>query len=205
VSEVGGRLFAAAYDRLLGAADRRVLRAHRTALAAVDGVVLDIGCGTGTTFPYFEDDRPGRVFGVDPNPYMARRAASSEPAQAEGFDLGLAVGESLPVQSGSIDAVVAGLVLCSVADPDQVLEEVVRVLRPGGEFRLLEHVADTGVRADLQRILEPAWRPIAGGCHLTRATLDLVRERPRLELVEMETHRGLFPVAPIVSATVRRR
>ncbi|MEA2302554.1 MAG: hypothetical protein QOE44_3089, partial [Solirubrobacteraceae bacterium] len=80
---------------------------------------------------------------------------------------------ALPAESGSCDAVVASLVLCSVPDQAAALAEIVRVLRPGGELRFFEHVvARQPVAASLQRGLDGSgvWPRLAGGCHLARDT-----------------------------------
>ncbi|HZJ55781.1 MAG TPA: methyltransferase domain-containing protein, partial [Myxococcaceae bacterium] len=78
--------------------------------------------------------------------------------------------EALPFPARSFDTVVATLVLCSVTDPGRVVSEIHRVLRPGGTFLFLEHIAapaGTWTRR-AQGVLEPLWKRIAGNCHLTR-------------------------------------
>lgn len=78
----------------------------------------------------------------------------------------------LPLATGSVDTVVSTLVLCSVADPAQAVAELRRVLRPGGQLLVLEHVgAAEGSRTRAaQHLLTPAWCRVAGGCSLERDT-----------------------------------
>jgi SAM-dependent methyltransferase len=85
------------------------------------------------------------------------------------------VGEAMPFESGRFDTVVPTFTLCSVADQAAVLGEIRRVLKPGGTALFLEHggAPDAGV-AKWQRRIEPLWKPIAGGCHLTRPVTDSV-------------------------------
>jgi ubiquinone/menaquinone biosynthesis C-methylase UbiE len=78
---------------------------------------------------------------VEPNEYMD--AYAKEKAAALGLQLKVVRGrgEALPLDDASVDAVVATLVLCTVENPAAVLAEVARVLRPGGRFVFVEHVA----------------------------------------------------------------
>lgn len=79
------------------------------------------------------------------------------------------VGEAMPFADASFDTVLTTFTLCSVASQQQVLAEIRRVLRPGGKALFLEHggAPDAGV-AKWQRRIEPVWKRIGGGCHLTR-------------------------------------
>ncbi|XP_057777230.1 uncharacterized protein LOC130995809 isoform X3 [Salvia miltiorrhiza] len=82
------------------------------------------------------------------------------------------VAEALPLKDASVDAVVGTLVLCSVKDVDQALQEVRRVLKPGGLYIFVEHVAakDGTLLRFVQGILDPLQQTVADGCHLTRHT-----------------------------------
>lgn len=74
--------------------------------------------------------------------------------------------------TGAADSVVSMLVLCSVPDLQTVLAEIFRVLKPGGLFLFLEHVAadQNPMRLKWQGRVEPVWKRVAGNCHLTRKT-----------------------------------
>jgi ubiquinone/menaquinone biosynthesis C-methylase UbiE len=88
-----------------------------------------------------------------------------------------ATAEDLPFSSGSFDAVTAFLTLCTVQSQEAALREAWRVLAPGGELRLLEHVRlEREPLGRLQERLTPAWSRVAGGCHLDRRTLKGVLE-----------------------------
>jgi ubiquinone/menaquinone biosynthesis C-methylase UbiE len=79
--------------------------------------------------------------------------------------------EARPFRDGVFDTVLTGLVFCSVDDPRQGLAEVARVLRGGGELRMLEHVRSRiPWRARLQDLIQPIWTWAAGGCHPNRET-----------------------------------
>ena len=133
--------------------------------AGARGRVLDLGTGTGRNLPLL----PGGTtsIGLDPSLDALRRARKRAPA------LPLVAGraEALPFRDGTFDTVLSGLVFCSVDDVRGGLDEVKRVLRPGGELRMLEHVRSRVTwRARLQDLIQPAWTAVAGGCHPNRDT-----------------------------------
>ncbi|HET7291343.1 MAG TPA: class I SAM-dependent methyltransferase [Vicinamibacteria bacterium] len=130
-----------------------------------EGRVLDVGCGTGRNLGLLlASDRP---VGVDPclSSLLAarRRAPDARLVRARA--------EALPFRDGVFDTVLSGLVFCSVGDPPRGLREVRRVLRPGGGFRLLEHVrAEPAWQAWLQDRVQPLWTWVTGGCRPNRET-----------------------------------
>ncbi|XP_052174102.1 uncharacterized protein LOC127789274 isoform X1 [Diospyros lotus] len=87
-------------------------------------------------------------------------------------EMTIMVAEALPLSDASVDAVVGSLVLCSVKDVDMALKEVRRVLKPGGLFIFVEHVAakDGTILRFVQGILTPLQQMVSDGCHLTRKT-----------------------------------
>ncbi|AWB27244.1 class I SAM-dependent methyltransferase [Halococcoides cellulosivorans] len=198
-------LFAAIYDPVMAIAERTLLRSHRQALAeGIDGPVLDVGTGTGAMLPVLAAANPSAIHAIEPGPAMRRRAH----ARIESDDLDVSVrsasAESLPYDDDSFETVVAAMVLCTVDDPDAALAEVERVLVPGGELRLFEHVADEGWRNRVQAAIDPIWRHAAAGCHLRRATAERVLDRSALDVIAMERfHLGVTPVRPFVRGRAR--
>ncbi|WP_255168564.1 class I SAM-dependent methyltransferase [Natrononativus amylolyticus] len=201
--EISHPLFAALYDRVMP--ERLLLRPHREYLArGLSGRVLDLGAGNGPMFPYVD---PGLEYhAVEPDPHMRRRAREAAREAGLGVDLRDARAESLPYPDDSFDAVIAGMVFCTIADPDAALEEVARVLKPGGEVRFLEHVRADGWRATGQDLLTPVWKRAGGGCHPNRETVERFVGHEAFDLVELERVRvGVFPAAPFVRGRLRRR
>jgi SAM-dependent methyltransferase len=202
-------LFAAVYDPVTAVAERTVLRPHRRYLVdGLAGSVLDVGSGTGANFPYYAEQARARglaVHAIEPDPHMARRARDRAKQCGLAVDLREERAETTGFENGRFDVAVAAIVLCTVDDPGRVLDELARVLRPGGRLRVLEHVADTGVAERAQRLIEPVWKRFAGGCHVTRETRTLLAEHPAFEVVELEpVDLGVFPAAPFVRGELRR-
>lgn len=133
--------------------------------------LLEVGCGTGANFKFYPSGC--RVTCLDPNPnfekFLFKSIVQNRHLQFERFVV--AAGEDMhQVADGSVDAVVCTLVLCSVDSQEQILREVRRVLRPGGAFYFMEHVAAEHSTWTYfwQEVLDPAWYLVFDGCNLTR-------------------------------------
>ncbi len=133
------------------------------------GKVLELGIGMGLNLIHYDAAKVESVTGVDPAAELraAAIAAPRDPKLKVNVEAGTA--EALPFAADSFDCVVCTFTLCSVQQPDTALAEALRVLKPGGRFLYCEHglAPDAGV-AKWQRRIEPVWKRIAGGCHLTR-------------------------------------
>ncbi|KAJ8628545.1 hypothetical protein MRB53_021868 [Persea americana] len=143
--------------------------------------VLELGVGTGPNFKYYAGASGISVFAVDPNKQMekyARRAAVAAGLPSTHFSFIRAVGEALPMRDASMDAVIGTLVLCSVKDVDMTLQEVKRVLKPGGQYIFIEHVAanDGTPLKLLQQAVDPLQQLLFDGCHLCRETGKIISE-----------------------------
>ena len=154
------------YDAFAALSDWRRLRRWRQWLAGgARGRVLDIGCGTGRTLPYYAADVT--VIGVDPARDVLKRAALRSPSAR----LVQARAEALPFRDGAFDTVVSGLVFCSVGNPRRGFAEIRRVLAAAGELRMMEHVrSPVPWRARLEDRIQPLWTRLTGGCHPNRDT-----------------------------------
>lgn len=140
------------------------------------GSVLEIGAGNGANLTLYPEG-VSLTF-LDPNPHMLRYLdENAAKLGINGYQTVQAPAESIPFPDDCFDTVVATHVLCSVADLPSALSEIRRVLRPGGRFFFLEHVSaspDTSAHR-LQKFLNPAWKVVGDGCHLTRDTGQAVR------------------------------
>lgn len=160
-----------AVPRLIGiaCAQPAIMERRSHVVPRAEGLVLELGAGGGINFPLYDPHRVDRVEGVDPSPGLLTRARDAAKAEGIDFDIREGVAEALPFEDDRFDTVLATFTLCSVGDQMQSLAEARRVLKPGGKLLFLEHGAapDPGP-ARWQRRIEPVWKPIAGGCHLTR-------------------------------------
>lgn len=141
------------------------------------GRVFEIGCGGGLNQPFYDAGRITAFSGIDPSTKGLEYARGEAATKGWKADIRKGVGEAIPFDSETFDTAVCTYTLCSVADAAKTLSELKRILKPGGKLLFLEHGAapDPGV-AKWQRRIEPVWKRIAGGCHLTRPVTDSVRE-----------------------------
>ena len=133
------------------------------------GHVLELGCGGGINMEFYRRGQIESFSGLDPSPELLTMSVAAAAARGIEADIREGVGEAMPFESGQFDTVVTTFTLCSVGDQAAVLNEIRRVLKPGGTALFLEHGAapDAGV-AKWQRRFEPVWMRVGGICHLTR-------------------------------------
>lgn len=133
------------------------------------GRVLEVGIGTGLNMPHYVKANVGKIVGLDPAMQMHRLARKR--IKLAGLDVELMgiSAEKIPRADASFDSVVLTYTLCSIVDPVAALQEMRRVLAPGGRLIFCEHgrAPDESVRR-WQARLQPHWKKVAGGCHLDR-------------------------------------
>jgi SAM-dependent methyltransferase len=163
--------------------------------ADLPSTVVEIGPGVGANLRYLSAE--SRLIAVEPNPYMHTRLRRA--ARAAGVDLQIRdiVAERIDLPDASVDAVISSLVLCSVRDPDLVLAEIRRILRPGGRFSFTEHVAarrGTPTRWT-QRLLRRPWAWLFEGCSCER-DLEKAIEGAGFTFVALDHYRIHSPFLP---------
>jgi ubiquinone/menaquinone biosynthesis C-methylase UbiE len=180
-------IFARFYERFVAAREGEEIRERRERLlAGLSGRVLEIGAGTGVTFPLYPNT-VAEVVALEPEPRLRRSAEEAARSAPVPITVKTGVAQKIPEPDESFDAVVASLVLCSVPDQREALDELRRVLRPGGELRFFEHVISRHrTAAAIQRALQATiFPPLAGGCHPARDTAAAI-ERAGLAIEDCE-------------------
>lgn len=163
--------------RLIGCAcsQPQIMKRRSQIVPRARGKVLELGAGSGINAEFYLPGKVACVTGIDPSVELLARAQPKAAVAKVPIDLVGGIAESLPFSDNSFDTVLITFTLCSVQDQAQSLREARRVLKPGGQLLVLEHgvAPDTGV-AKWQHRIEPIWKRIAGGCHLTRPIIDAV-------------------------------
>ncbi|GAB3074994.1 class I SAM-dependent methyltransferase [Pedococcus soli] len=188
--------FNSAFFQVMGSYLDQHMRQHKTEVFAdLPDTVVELGPGVGANLRYLP---PGaRLIAIEPNRHMHARLRRA--ARTHGVDLEVRsiVAEKVDLPDASVDAVISSLVLCSVGDPEAVLGEVRRILRPGGRFSFAEHVVaepGTGTRT-AQRLLRRPWAWLFEGCSCERDLAGLIRSAG-FGRVDLQTYRIHSPFLP---------
>ena len=134
-----------------------------------EGVVLEIGIGSGQNLPHYNPGKVTKIIGVDPDDHIWKRSEKRRTACPIDIErIGLS-GEDIPLDTNIADSVVITYSLCTIPDPVKALREMTRILKPGGQILFSEHgkAPDAKVHRWQNRI-DPLWKKIAGGCHSGR-------------------------------------
>ena len=171
---VRGRLnawFFAGLDGYLNsfAADRK-----RAVFSGLPPEVVEIGPGAGANLRYLPPG--GRLLAIEPSPYMHGALRRRAARYGIGLEIRGAAGATTGLADQSADAVISSLVLCTVDDPAAVVREIRRILRPGGRYSFIEHVAapDGTLLRTLQRSVRRPWRWAFEGCSCERDLAALI-------------------------------
>ena len=140
-----------------------------------EGRILEIDFGSGLNMPFYTPEKVDLLLGLEPSEKARKMAQSKIDASGMPFEFVGLDGQEIPLENDSVDTVVLTYTLCTIPDAIKAAGEMHRVLKPGGKLLFSEHGAspDDGVRKWQDRI-NPAWKKIAGGCHLNRDIPDLL-------------------------------
>jgi ubiquinone/menaquinone biosynthesis C-methylase UbiE len=141
-----------------------------------EGMVLEVGIGSGLNIPYYDSTKISAIIGLDPSEElnnMAKKVAADKELEVD-FILGSA--EAIPLPDNHVDSVLVTYTLCTIPDALSASKEMRRVLKPDGKIIFCEHgmAPDAGV-AKWQARIDPYWAKIAGGCHLNRDIPQLIQ------------------------------
>lgn len=184
------RLFARFYDPFMQRMEERVLYRYRQRLlSGLSGDILEVGSGTGINFPLYPRDC--RVIASEPSEHMlhfAQERLRTSAVKAEILPVKAGVGSEqlrMLIPEGGLDAIVCTLVLCTIPDPAAAVHDFKQWLKQDGQLIVLEHVHSSAQpRRMIHNLLNPAWKVLAEGCHLTRDTATMLRNEGFVAVAE---------------------
>jgi phosphatidylethanolamine/phosphatidyl-N-methylethanolamine N-methyltransferase len=203
--------WAPVYDRVFGPVFERGRLAAIEAAEKIGGRILEVGVGTGISLPAYA--RSNTLVAVDYSEAMLRKA--QERVREQGLDnvecIAVMDAEHLGFPDASFDAVVAQYVITAVPNPEGTLDELARVLKPGGEIILVNHIgAETGLRRAFEMWFSPVarrlgWRPEFPWARIARwaqrhGGVDLIERRPMPPLGHFSLIRFGKPAAAATEA-----
>ncbi|WP_409274034.1 class I SAM-dependent methyltransferase [Neobacillus sp. SCS-31] len=189
-----GKWFPALYDAGMKGLENGTFKEIRKALLEkAEGIVIEIGSGSGINFPLYT--KAERVEAIEPDPFMIERAAHRINEAKVPISVQQQSAERLEFPDNAFDAAVATLVFCTIPDPEMALKEIKRVLKPGAPILFYEHVKmPQPLLANMQDLLNPVWRRICGGCNLNRDTVSEIK-KAGIHIEKTRTYyKGLFLV-----------
>ncbi|KAF3207750.1 hypothetical protein TWF106_009383 [Orbilia oligospora] len=169
-------------------------------ISQAHGVVLDLGPGTGFTVHHFDKSKITKVFGIEPNTafHPALQAAIDAAGLTNIYTIvgtGVEDSETLKkfgIEEGSADTIVACKVLCSIPDPKATIAELYKLLAPGGQFLVLEHIkAKGGIGGIAQRLANMVWPFLMAGCELCRPTEAYLYGAGEWEVKDLQYPEGI--------------
>jgi len=155
----------------------QIMKLRSNVVPLASGDVFEIGCGGGINQQFYNADAITKYAGIDPGGKLLEYTRAEAEKKGWQADIRDGIGEAIPFDDESFDTAVCTYTMCSVQDQAKVVQEMRRILRPGGRLLFLEHgrAPDASV-AKWQDRIEPIWKPIGGGCHLTRPITSAVKD-----------------------------
>ncbi|QGA17223.1 hypothetical protein EYB26_004893 [Talaromyces marneffei] len=161
-----------------------------------NGVVLELGPGSGNQLPRFNHSSISRIYGIEPNEQLFQQLRD-ETIERHGLgDIYIPINAALEdsklleetwnLGNRSVDSVVCMQVLCSVSDPDAAAKRIYRLLKPGGQLLFWEHAASQDfVTKQVQGLWNLLWKPLVGGCDLRHNIEQALMDAGDWKVVEL--------------------
>jgi ubiquinone/menaquinone biosynthesis C-methylase UbiE len=163
-----------------------ITRVREEYVPLAKGRILEVGIGSGLNLPHYDPLIVDKVWGLDPSSELIKRAkkqANQMPFEVELIERSC---EEIPMDDNSMDSVLVTYSLCSIPDVSKALNEINRILKPGGELIFCEHGrAPDNVISKWQDRVTPSWTKVSGGCHLNRDISKLIN-KSRFKIVKFD-------------------
>ena len=141
------------------------------------GDVVEIGVGPGLNLQYYNTTNVNKVIGIDPSDELNKIAKKNANKVNLDIEFNLSSAESIDLPTSSVDSVVCTFSLCSIPNPKKALNEIYRILKPGGKYFFCEH----GISPDFftkvfQNVTNIFYPKLSGGCHANRDIPKLITD-----------------------------
>jgi len=140
-----------------------------------EGIVLDVGIGSGLNIPFYDMNKIDKVLGLDPSEELNNIAKGVAEENEVNIDFMLCGAEDIPLPDNHVDTLLITYTMCTIPAVAEANKEMLRVLKPGGKLIFCEHgLAPDANVAKWQGRINPIWGKIAGGCNLNRNIPELI-------------------------------
>lgn len=175
---------------LWGKSKRALLKGHPE-------TVVEIGSGAGANMRYLK--KGTKLIAIEPNIHMHANLRKSANKYGINLDIKSITGEAIDLADSSCDFVMATLVLCTVENPVQCINQIKRILKPSGEFVFIEHVRarENSILGLIQNWIHKPWHWFFEGCNTNRDTKSLL-ESVGFNSLTLEEYNSYSPFVPII-------
>ncbi|MDC0076134.1 class I SAM-dependent methyltransferase [Gammaproteobacteria bacterium] len=142
-----------------------------------EGIVLEVGIGSGLNLPFYDNSKVTQIWGLDPSEelsFMAKETAKNLDLDVKFISSGA---EEIPLPDNYFDTALVTYTMCTIPEVIRANIEIKRVLKNTGKLIFCEHgkAPDLNI-AKWQSRIDPIWGKLAGGCHLNRDIPSLLED-----------------------------
>ena len=151
-----------------------------------EGVVLEVGIGSGLNIPFYDKSKISKIWGLDPSEELS--AMAKRVAEENSIDINFISGgaEEISLPDNFFDTALVTYTMCTIPEVIRANIEIKRVLKETGKLIFCEHgVAPDENIAKWQSRIDPIWRKFAGGCHLNR-DIPSILEDSGFKIIELD-------------------
>jgi len=197
INKIRGPINSWVFKVLSGYLDYLFGKSKRTLFKDHPDTVVEIGPGAGANMRYLRNGT--KLIAIEPNIHMHKNLKKSALKYGINLEIKAITGEAIDLPDNSSDFVISTLVLCTVDNPEQCVNQIKRILKPSGKFVFIEHVKgrDNSMLALFQKLVHKPWHWFFEGCHTNRDTKSLL-EMSGFSALEIEAYKSYSPFIPII-------
>ncbi|MDG1486140.1 MAG: class I SAM-dependent methyltransferase [Porticoccaceae bacterium] len=154
-----------------------ILYQREKVVPMAEGLVLEVGIGSGLNIPFYDSSKVDKILGLDPSEELNRMALKVAADKGIPVEFILGGAEAIPLPDNHVDTVLVTYTMCTIPEVATANKEILRVLKPQGKMIFCEHgLAPDANVSKWQNRIDPYWGKFAGGCHLNRNIPALITE-----------------------------